>query len=104
MFSPQVKQAVSGLAHTAYKHIPSLASPTQMASNLQKVAIPAMTIVGSYLAQGADAFGCIACAVCLLAPGPHCILPCVICGVTIPIPVGTFGDAQDAQDKQKNIH
>lgn len=104
MFSPQIKQAVTALSHTAYNQMPALASPAQMASNMQKIAIPVVALLGAQLAKGAEAFGCIACAVCLLTPGPHCILPCVICGVTIPIPVGTVGDAQNEENKQKVVH
>ena len=92
MFLSQVKSSASA----AYSGLPSIASPVQMASNLKKVAIPALAFLGSYLVKRVDAFGCIACAVCLLAPGPHCILPCVICGVTIPIPVGIMPGIHNA--------
>ncbi len=68
---------------------PKLDSPENMLKKLNKVALPAILLFGATAVQGADAIGCLGCAICL-ATGviPPCIPICVICGVTIPVPLG----------------
>ena len=94
---------VSSFASRAYNALPTikLDNPKNIIHKATFVAIPAIVLYGAAVAQGADAFlSCIACVVCLAAPNPGCVIPCVICGVLAPIPLHIAGPTTD-QCQQK---
>ena len=74
-----------------YNSMPTIRidSPENMVKKATKIAVPALLLYGASFIQ-AEALGCIGCAVCL-ATGvalPACAIPCAICVVTLPVPLG----------------
>jgi len=87
----EMLQSVKDYASSAYESVPkfSIAKPSEMVKNLQKVAIPAILLLGATNVQGADALGTLGCVICL-ASGvalPACIIPCGIAIITAPAPL-----------------
>ena len=63
--------------------------PENMLRKVTKVAIPAIFLFGTQAIQGASAIGCVGCVICLGGGGgPLCVPICVVCGVTITVPLG----------------
>lgn len=82
---------ISSTFYNALSSLPKLQldSSENMLRKVNKLALPAILLLGSQAIQAADAIGCIGCVVCLAGGGgPFCIPICVICGVTVPIPAG----------------
>ena len=87
---------MSIISNAFYNSLPSfprlqLDSPKNIARKLNRVAVPAILLLGAQSIQGSDAFlSCITCAVCVASAlglpviAPGCFIPCTICGVQIP--------------------
>lgn len=82
---------ISSTFYNVLSNLPKLQldSSENMLRKVNKLALPAILLLGSQAIQIVDAIGCIGCFVCLAGGGsPLCIPICVICGVTIPVPAG----------------
>lgn len=84
---------LSALSSGAYSQFESLSrwrldTPENMMRKVSKVAIPAVLLLGAQAIEGASAFGCVGCAICVAAGGPACAPLCLLCGLTWVAPLG----------------
>lgn len=85
---------LTSIANGIYNNLPSIPklkidSPANVWRKVQQIALPAILLTSVAGVQGASAIGCLGCVICLAGGGgPFCIPICIVCGVTIPVPLG----------------